>query len=177
MPLFCELRSWYNFGMDNDILLDDLALERAAKEKFGLALEVGKVIARQIDCGQAARATFFLSGKKQLYCYIEGSPGFSLGDIKKMLTRMNVRPETFFPPKGYPNYFDDVARRKFLKVYPGRRDIQAEDLRFYRTLAPYCPALVSIGEVKNGVIFCADHDARTGWRPAVKFAYRRIRTS
>ena len=162
--------------MNNDAL-DDLAIERTVKDLFGVSLEVGKVLARRIDCGQAAKATFFLSSKKQLYCYIEGPSRLALGDIKKMAVRMGVRPELFFPPKGQPNYFDDIAYDRFIEVYPGRHDISSDDLRFYRTLAPYCPALFSVSEVKNGTIFCADHDARTGWRPAVKFAYRRIRTS
>ena len=94
-----------------------------------------------------------------------------------MATRMGVRVEMFVPPRGRPMYFDDVARRKFVAIYPGRRDIQPDDLRYYRTLAPYCPALLIINEVKDDMIYCADHDARTGWRPAVKLAYRRILTS
>ena len=169
--------SWYNYLMNNDRLVDEIALERAAKDLFAISLDVEKIVARRIACGQNAQATFFLSKKRQLYCYIEGPARLGLGDVRKMAARMGVRVEMYVPPKGHPNYFDEIGRRKFLDVYPGRRDIQAEDLTFYRTLAPYCPALLLVSEVKNGTIYCADHDARTGWRPAVKFAYRRIRTS
>jgi hypothetical protein len=34
-----------------------------------------------------------------------------------------------------------------------------------------------ISEVKNGEIYQYDADARGGWRPHAKFAYRRIKTS
>ena len=161
----------------NDDLFDAAAIEQIAKDRFGVSLDVGSVVARRIDCSQAAQATFFLSTKKQLYGFIEGSPQLTLGDIRKMAVRMGVRPETFFPPKGQPQYFEEVAREMFVRVYPGRHDISEDDLRFYRTLVPYCPALFLVEEVKNGMIYCADHDARSGWRPAAKFVYRRIRTS
>lgn len=163
--------------MNNDQLVDDLALESVSEEAFGMPLEVDKIIVQRIDCGQNAQATFFLSKKRQLYCYIEGPVHLTLGDIKKMAARMGVRVEMYVPPRGRPTYFDDIATRKFVSIYPGRRDIQPDDLRYYRTLAPYCPALLLINEVKDDMIYCADHDARTGWRPAVKFAYRRILTS
>ena len=174
---FTPRRLCYNYPMESDQLVDSLVLERAANELFGMPIEVDAIVAQRLDCGQNAQATFFLSKKRQLYCYIEGPAHLTLGDIKKMATRMGVRVEMFVPPRGRPMYFDDVARRKFVAIYPGRRDIQPDDLRYYRTLAPYCPALLIINEVKNDMIYCADHDARTGWRPAVKLAYRRILTS
>lgn len=158
-------------------LFDDAAIEQIAKDAFGVSVDIKTIIARRIDCGQSAQATFFLTSKKQLYCYIEGPSKLTLGDIRKMSLRMGAKPEVFLPPRGQTQYFDEIARELFAKVYPGRRDVSSDDLRFYRTLAPYCPALILVNEIKDGVIMCADHDARSGWRPLVKFAYRRIRTS
>ena len=158
-------------------IFDDFALEKLAKEHFGVSLEVDKVIARRIPVGHAAYATLYLSTKKQLYCYIEGPTRLVLGDVKKIASRIGLRSEMFFPPKGRPQYFDEMARAKFRDVFPGRRDVHDSDLIFYRTLAPYCPALILVNEVKDGTLYCADSDARTGWRPAVKFTYRRIKTS
>jgi hypothetical protein len=163
--------------MDSGDMFDDFALERSAKEQFGVVLEVDKVIARNLDVGHAAKATLYLSRKKQLYCYIDGPARLLLSDIKKIAARVGVKPEIFFPPKGQPHYFDDIGRDKFRDVFPGRKDIHDGDLTFYRTLAPYCPALILVNEVRDGTIYCADSDARGGWRPAAKFAYRRIKTS
>lgn len=167
----------YNSGMNNGDLFDDFALEKSAKELFGVSLEIDKVIARNLDVGQSARATLYLSKKKQLYCYIEGPARLLLSDVKKIASRIGIKPEIFFPPTGQPNYFDEIGREKFRDVFPGRKDIHESDLRFYRTLAPYCPALILVGEIKGGTIRCADSDARGGWRPAVRLAYRRIKTS
>ncbi len=163
--------------MEAGDIFDDFALEKIAKDHFGVALEVDKVIVRRIDVGHSAKATLYLTKKKQLYCYIEGPGRLLLSDIKKIATRIGIKPEMFFPPKGRPNYFDEIGREKFAAVFPGRKDVNQSDLVFYRTLAPYCPALTLVNEVKDGVIYCADSDAAHGWRPAAKFAYRRIKTS
>lgn len=163
--------------MDNQAMLDDMALEKAAKEQFGVILDVDSVIVRHIDVGQSAYATLFLSSRKQLYCYIDGPARLLFSDVKKIASRIGIRPELYFPPKGQPSYFDEIGRSRFREVFPGRKDISEDDLVFYRTLAPYCPALLLVKEIKNGVINCADHDAHGGWRAVTKFTYRRIKTS
>lgn len=163
--------------MNSGDMFDDFSLEREINQRFGVVLEVDKAIARNIDVGQSARATLFLSKKKQLYCYIDGPARLVLGDVKKIVSRMGLSPEIYFPPKGRPHYFDDIGREKFTQVFPGRKDIHESDITFYRTLAPYTPALILVQEVKSGMIYQADHDAHGGWRPVAKFAYRRIKTS
>jgi hypothetical protein len=162
--------------MNQGDLFDDFAIEKSVKDEFGVALEVDSVIARNIDVGNSMKATIFLTKKKQLYCYIFGPARLVLGDVKKLAVRIGLKVEAFFPPKGRPQYFDEIGREKFRVVFPGRHEVHAEDIVFYRTLAPYSPALLQISEVRDGVIYRADTDARTGWRPTVKFAYRRIKT-
>lgn len=161
----------------NGDMYDDLAIERSAKELFGMVFEVEKVIVRNIDVGKAAQATVLLTKKKQLLCYIHGPAKLLLADVKKIASRMGLKVELYMPPKGRPHYFDEVGERKFREVFPGRARVSAEDLVFYRTLSPYSPALLLVEEVKDGTIYRADSDARSGWRPATKFAYRRIKTS
>ena len=162
--------------MNGDIY-DDLALERDAKERFGMALEVDKVIVRNVDVGRGAKATVYLTKKKQLIGYIHGPARLLLSDVKKIASRMGLKVEMYMPPKNQPNYFDEIGREKFRGVFPGRGSITDSDIVFYRTLAPYSPALLLISEVKDGNIYQADSDARGGWRVSAKFAYRRIKTS
>lgn len=161
----------------NSEIYDDLALEREAKDRFGFASEVGQVIVRNVEVGHGAKATVYLTKKKQLICYIHGPARLLLGDVSKIAARMGLKVEMYVPPKGQPHYFEEVGRRKFREVFPGRTHVTGDDLTYYRTLAPYCPALLLISEVKDGHIYQADSDARTGWRVAAKFAYRRIKTS
>lgn len=156
---------------------DTMALEHAAKSGFGVSLTVSKVIVQDVDVARAAKATVFLTNKKQLYCYVHAHSKLLLSDVRTILTRMGLRAELYLPPKGQPQYFDDIGREKFREVFPGRSNIAAQDIAFYRTLAPYNPALVQIAEVKNGEIYQFDSDAHGDWRLATRFAYRRIRTS
>lgn len=161
----------------NADIYDDLALEREAKEKFGLAIEVDQVVLRDADVGKGAKATVYLTKKKQLVCYVHGPARLLLSDVTKIAARMGLKVETYLPPKGQPNYFEDIGRAKFRDVFPGRNAVKDTDILFYRTLARYNPALLLISEVKDGHIYQADSDARSGWRVGVKFAYRRIKTS
>jgi hypothetical protein len=156
---------------------DNIALERICKDKFGLDIEIKHIIARRIPVSRVDYATAFLTTKKQMYVYIEAQSRLTLADVTKIMTRMGLKVELYVPPKGRPDYFHEIGTKKFNEVFPGRVHVTDSDTVFYRTLAPYAPALVQVSEVKNGVISQFDSDASGGWRPAVKFAYRRIRTS
>jgi hypothetical protein len=161
----------------NDEIYDDMALERIAKDHFGMDIDISQVIVRQIEVSRTATATVFLTKKKQLLVYVTGHSKLLLSDIKKIIARMGLKAELYLPPKGQPDYFDRVGREKFSAVFPGRGHVSDDDILFYRTLSPYNPALVMISEVKDGHIYQYDSDARGGWRAAVKFTYRRIKTS
>lgn len=162
--------------MTNDIY-DDIAIERLAKERFGVDFEIGQVIVRAVPVSRTADATVFLTKKKQLYVYISARSRLVLGDISKLVSRMGLKAELYLPPVGNPDYFNVIGREKFEAVFPGRTYVADDELRFYRTLAPYNPALALISEVKNGEIYRYDSDTRGGWRLAARFAYRRIKTS
>ncbi|HEU5121888.1 MAG TPA: hypothetical protein VFT59_03500 [Candidatus Saccharimonadales bacterium] len=160
-----------------DDIYSDMALEQVCKDRFGLEVEIAQVILRDVEVSRTATATVFLSKKKQLLVFIRGQSRLLLSDIKKIVTRMGLKAELYLPPKGQPDYFDEIGREKFRQVFPGRGSITDEDIIFYRTLAPYNPALVLISEVKNAEIYRYDSNARRDWRVAAKFAYRRIKTS
>ena len=160
-----------------DQVFDEVNLEKYIKNAFGLTVEIKSTIVDKLPVGPGMTARVFLSNKGLLFALIVGQKGLTLGDVKKTLSRMSMRAEQFIPPHADPNYFDALAEGKFREVFPGRDNVKDSDLAFYRTLAPYNPALVQISEVVDGVIKQYDRDAATNWRPSVKFAYRRIRTS
>jgi hypothetical protein len=171
------VQGWYNETSMNDEIYDDMALERIAKDRFGLDIDISQVIVRQADVSRSSTATVFLTKKKQLFVYVTGHSKLLLGDVKKIISRMGLKAELYFPPKGQPDYFDEIGREKFREVFPGRDHINEGDILFYRTLAPYNPGMILISEVKNGEIYRYDSDSRANWRLAAKFAYRRIKTS
>lgn len=156
---------------------DRLALEELAREKFSLTIEVRQILVANAPVSHTSSASMFLTKNKQLYVYINGQARLNLGDIRRIITRMGLKPEIFLPPKGEVNYFSEFAKEKFKEIYPGRSNINDQDLDYYRTLAPYRPALVQISEVKDGHIYQFDTDSSNGWRSTRAFSYRRIRTS
>lgn len=160
-----------------DSIFDDFALEKLVRDKFGLSLQVEKTIANRIPVSHTAVASVFLTEKKTLFCYVDAKNSQTLGDVKKLMSRMGLKPESYVPPTGHPEYFEDVAIEKFRAVFPGRGHITSEDLIYYRTLTPYNPALIKIREIPDNVIKQFDADAQGNWRPAVRFTYRRIQTS
>lgn len=160
-----------------DKMYEELALERAIKESFGVEADIRQAIVFKVPVSNTAEATLFLTSKKQLYLYISAKSKLLLCDIKKIVSHMGLKAELYMPPKGRPFYFDEVGRSKFHEVFPGRSHVSDDDIIFYRTLAPYSPALILVGEVKDGMIYQFDSDSNTKWRAAAKFAYRRIKTS
>jgi len=157
-------------------MYDELAIERAVKARFGIDVDIRQTIVHKVPVSRTSEATLFLTIKKQLYLYVNGQSKLLLSDIKKIVSKMGLKAETFIPPKGQPDYFNEVGKVKFREVFPGRKLINEDDIRFYRTLVPYNPALVLISEVK-GYVYQFDSDSNTDWRVAAKFAYRRIKTS
>ena len=161
----------------NDQIYEDVTLERQIAAQFGVNLEVESVIARKIPVSRSSVATLFLTSKKQLYFYVDGQAKLTLSDVRKIVSRAGLYAEAYIPPKGRPNYFNEIGLAKFNEVFPGRKNVSDEDLIFYKTLAPYNPALMLIREVKNGIVYQYDSDSTGGWRPHVKFSYRRVKTS
>ena len=158
----------------NDEIYDDMALEQKAKQLFGVSLDIQQVVARSIPVSPTAHATVFYTAKKQLFAYIDGQSRFSLKDVKTIISRMGLSAEIYVPPHGNARYFDEYGADRYREVFPGMSRPTTEDLVYYRTLAPYKPALVLVGEVKDGSIYQYDRDSKSSWRPAAKFVYRRI---
>lgn len=161
----------------NEVIYDDLAIEKLVSARFGLGVDIKSVVARDVPTSHTTKATVFLTNKNQLYALLSGEAPFTLGDVRKVVKRMGMVADAYVPPKDEPDYFDRVAREKFRAVFPGRHDPLDTDLRFYRLLAPYNPALVRIAEVSEGVIRQYDSADSSNWRVAAKFAYKRIKTS
>ena len=161
----------------NDQIYDDVALERAIEARFGVHADLDTVIARRFPVGRSLEGTLYLTKKKHLLLYIDGEARLSLADVRKIVGRAGLQAEVYFPPKGRPHYFEEIGRRKFNEVFPGRKLVSDHDIAFYKTLAPYSPALVMIREVKDGTVYQYDSDARGDWRAHTKFSYRRITTS
>lgn len=156
---------------------NEISLKRVLFDNFGIDIDISQFIVNRVPVSHTAEATLFLNSKKQLYVYISNPSKLILSDVKKMVSRMGLKAELYMPPKNRPQYFNEVAISKFREVFPGRKQVNDDDLIFYRTLVPYNPALVLISEVVGSEVYRFDSDSSSSWRVAARFTYRRIRTS
>ncbi|MDQ5982299.1 MAG: hypothetical protein QG549_296 [Patescibacteria group bacterium] len=93
----------------------------------------------------------------------------TLGDVRRVVKRMGMDAEAYYPPEMDVRYFTRFARKAFLSVYPGREIVNNSDLQYYQNLALYSPALVRIGRV-NGQI--RRFNARAGsWQKLIDYTY------
>lgn len=160
----------------HDEIASDIAVEELVKSHFGLQLEVKQMIARDIPVSHVATACVFLTPKHQVFALIQARSPMTLGDARKIAKHMGIEVESFLPPGHDDSYFNRAAREKFRIVFPGRHDINDEELHYYRTLVPYNPALLKVDAINGGVIRQFDSQDSSQWRSAAKFAYKQIAT-
>lgn len=163
-----------------DEMIDELTNEDLVHRLYSLFkinIEIKAIIAENIPVSRSAKASVFLTSRQLLFCYIDSPIKLTLGDVKKIIKRMGLAPLQFIAPNANVDYFDQIALDKYNKIFPGMKKISEEDIYFYKTMVPYCPALVQISEVSTGVIKQYDSTAVGGWRSLVKFSYRRLQTS
>lgn len=157
----------------NTDLYDNTAIERACESVFGVRLTVLEVVVRKLPTGFASTATVFKTANPTaLYVMINSQTSVVLADVQKMVRQMNCEAEEFLPPHGDADYFDRIATQKFKAMFPGKYITSADDLRYYRTLAPYSPALVRLSKVK-GDIRAFNYESKS-WRKVKDYAYSKI---
>lgn len=157
-------------------MYEDLAAEEIIRDQFAIDMTISKTLLSNIPVSHTMEATVLLNDKSQLYVLINGRSRLKFGDVRKIIARMGLKAEYYLPPQGDGRYFENIALRHFKTIFPGRSIISDADLRYYRTLAPYMPALVKVSEVTKGVIFQFDTDSSSSWRPALQYSYRKIST-
>ncbi|HVI69533.1 MAG TPA: hypothetical protein VM581_03675 [Magnetospirillaceae bacterium] len=159
----------------NEALLDDLAIEKTCKEQFDRTLDVADVIVRGMPAGVATRATLFVTTKGQVFLFVVSQSSLVLDDVRKIVHRMQCEAEVFVPPHGEQEYFERIGRAKFKVMFPGKHIVGEDDLRYYKNLAPYNPALILLSRVK-GEVRGFEVESKT-WRKAKDYTYSKIRTT
>ncbi len=158
-----------NLGQQNKDDLADLLLD-----EFQIDTMVDRILAWKVPLSRSTSTTIFFNNKNQLFAYIASPARQTLGDVQKLLYRMGLVAYKFLPPANRPDYFTDIATEHFHKTFPNRKVQSENDLRYFKTLALYNPALVQIKLVKDGVIKYFDPDSKDQWRILTKLTYNRL---
>ncbi len=159
----------------NDEIFGDIAIEKTCHERFGITFDIAEVIVRAVPVGITAQGTLFKTTNNQLLLYVASQAAQLLDDVQKIVSRMNLEAETYLPPRGEAEYFDRIGRDKFKVMFPGKHINSEDDIRYYKNLAPYNPALVRVARVK-GEVRAYDPQSRT-WHKVKDYAYSKIRAN
>lgn len=159
----------------NDAIFDDLAIEKSCKDRFDRTIDIAETIVRGVPVGLATRATVFVTTNRQVFVYIASQTGMVLDDVRKIIHRMQCEAEVFVPPHSEVDYFERIGRDKFKALFPGKQILGEDDLRYYKNLAPYNPALVLLSKVK-GEIRGFEAASKT-WRKVKDYTYSKIKPS
>jgi len=155
-----------------DEIYDDIAIERAVQASFGVKLDIKEVVARKVPVSYIANATLFLGASNALYLFIQAEGNLLLSDVRSIVRHMNIDAAEFLPPHGDREYFDRIGRQKFKEIFPGKHITSDDDIRYYRTLAPYHPALIRVERVKGEIR--GFHTPTKTWRKMKDYSYSRI---
>lgn len=157
----------------NEDILDDIALEKICKNNFGLMFEMDEVIARGVPAGITARATIFKTSTNIHYAFVQAEGNQLLADVRTIVRAMQLEADEFVPPLGDQEYFERFGVARFKELFPGKHIVSADDTLYYRTLAPYNPALVRLARIKGEI---RGYDITTKqWRRVRNYAYARMR--
>ncbi|HSE29750.1 MAG TPA: hypothetical protein VLA77_04165 [Candidatus Saccharimonadales bacterium] len=155
----------------NQELLDEITIERQCRKYFDVELEVKELIARAIPTSATSKGTIFKAGG-QVYLFMTSQGIQLLDDVRKIVQRMGCEAAEFLPLHGEAEYFDRIAREKFKAMFPGKPIVSDDDLRYYRNLTPYNPALVRISKIRGEL---RGFDARSHvWRKVKDYSYSKI---
>lgn len=156
----------------SDLVLDDATIQGICKDRFGIQLNIAETILRAVPVSASARANVFLTNNHLMYVLIASQSAMVLDDVRKIIVRMQCEAEVFLPPHGEDDYFDRIACAKYKIMFPGKRITGEDDLRYYKNLASYNPALVRLNKIKGEM---RGYDAASKlWRKVKDYNYSRI---
>lgn len=159
----------------NSDFFTDLAVEASIRDNFNKRFDISKMIVRDIQVGTAAHASIFKIKGGGVYVLIRSANELSLGDVMKMARNMGIDIEECLPPAGIETYFNDKAIERFKQVFPGKHIMNdSDDLRYYRTLAPYTPALIKVARIRGEL--CEFAPETREWRVVKRLSYAKIDT-
>jgi hypothetical protein len=164
----------YNQFSMSDEIFGDIAIEKACLDRFGVKFDIADMAARSVQTGTASQGSVFKATSGQVWLYIVSQSPLLLDDVQKIVARMNVEADAYMPPHGETDYFTRIGREKFKAMFPGKPIVSDDDLRYYKKLAPYNPALVRLSKIK-GEIRAFDPQSKT-WHKVKNYAYSKIKT-
>lgn len=145
-------------------------IDNICKNYFGVNLGVTEIILDSAPSSQNSNTTLFKTANGTIYALCLSEKHLTLADVKVIIRQMGIQADSFLPPNADPDYFNRHGQRIFKSVFPAHRDGNADDISFYKTLAPYSPALVKVSKI-NGLVRKYNTNWRQ-WQAALELSYQ-----
>ncbi len=154
-------------------VLKSAEIERICRDYFCVNLKINKILLNNAPTGNKSYSTVFQDDKNDIFTLCKSDSVLTFADVKNIIKQMGMKPEEYFSPNADEDYFNNYAKMSFQAVFPGRKFLLEQDTNFYKSFAPYSPALVKIAKVE-GEIRHFDLDWNK-WISAADFSYYRVK--
>lgn len=144
-------------------------VEKICQDCFDVNLQVKNLILDDAPTSKGSHTTVFRTDHGTIYALCIADDPLVLADVKNIVKSMGMHAEAYLPPNADKNYFLHFGQKSFQSVFPGRKVETDQDVSYYKTLAPYSPALIRIAKV-DGEIRRYDNIWQQ-WQSALEFSY------
>lgn len=147
-------------------------IEKICRDHFRIGLRIVKVALDDVPTSKGSHTTIFQTDRNAIYALCMSDDPLILADVKSIVRLMGMTAESYFPPNADKNYFIHFGQKTFQSVFPGRKAGTDQEISYYKTLAPYSPALIRIARI-DGEIRQYDKLWQQ-WQSALEFSYQRM---
>lgn len=144
-------------------------LEGICREFFKVNLCVTEIVFNDVSTGKYSRTTVFKDDREEVYALCLSDEPLVLADIRNIISSMGMKAQEYLPPDADYEYFSRNGRKIFESVFPDRKITNDQEITFYKTLAPYSPALVRISQIHPEVR--EYNDIRNQWQNSMQLSY------
>lgn len=153
--------------------LKPIDIVNICRDKFNVEIKVENILLNSAFTGNSSYTSVFKNDRNEIFalCLCDGA--LTLADVNGIIKKMGMKPERVYPPGGDEQYFVYYAKKTYESVFPGRKCLAEQDAVFYKSFAPYSPALIRIKEI-SGEIKHFD-TSWNKWTSAINFSYYRVK--
>lgn len=118
---------------------------------FNIEPDIKELILDSAPSSNNTNTTIFETSTDEVYALCLSEKALTLADVKSIMRSMGIKADSFLAPKGDEDYFLKYGQRIYKSVFPAKKLTNEQDIEFYKTLAPYSPALIKVAKI-NGII-------------------------
>lgn len=147
-------------------------IEKVCKDQFNVDLNVKGILIGNANTSKNSHTTVFKTNHGNIYALCVSDAPMMLADMASIIKSMGMKADTFLPPNGDKEYFEQAGSNIFQTVFPSHKMPQNTETSYYQTLSKYNPALVRISRIDGEIRQYNDQLRR--WSKVLELSYTRM---